>query len=134
MDNPNNKQNITGQADYAPLPALSGYRFYRFTGSDEDYENIVDIVNSRHAEPDFTPKQPWKRPGTIINIMAQAAKMNVIFSLPKRTGRSWRIVASRRIKKRTSLITSISPCSMSGPGFGRTVCLKRFWPGVNLRL
>ena len=53
MDNPNNKQNITGQADYAPLPELAGYRFYRFTGSDEDYENIVDIVNSRHAEADF---------------------------------------------------------------------------------
>ena len=54
--NTNNKQNMTEQADYAPLPELAGYRFYRFTGSDEDYENIVDIVNSRYAELDFHSK------------------------------------------------------------------------------
>lgn len=53
MNTDNTTQSQISQADYAPLPVLEGYRFYRFTGSDEDYENIAKVVNSRQGERDF---------------------------------------------------------------------------------
>ena len=53
MNTDNLTQTNDAQADYAPLPILEGYRFYRFTGTDEDYENIAMAVNSCQGERDF---------------------------------------------------------------------------------
>lgn len=53
MNTDNTTQPQNSQADYAPLPVMEGYRFYRFTGSEEDYENIAQVVNSRQGERDF---------------------------------------------------------------------------------
>lgn len=53
MNTDNLTQTNDVPADYAPLPLLDGYRFYRFTGTDEDYENIAKVVNSRQGERDF---------------------------------------------------------------------------------
>ena len=53
MNTDNTTQSHDTTADYAPLPTLDGYNFYRFTGSDEDYENIVQVVNLQQGERDF---------------------------------------------------------------------------------